>query len=58
MGIDKLPDIITLQELANFIKVSETTIRRAFKSGELKGFKIGKDWRFEKDEVLKWLGFK
>jgi len=51
---EKLPDIATLKELAEFFKISEGTVRRALKSGDLKGFKLGRDWRVEKKEVLKW----
>ena len=51
---ETLPNISTIKELADFFKVSENTVRRALKSGDLKGFKLGRDWRVEKKEVLKW----
>ncbi len=55
MGIEKLPEIITLQELAEFFKISESTIRKAIKDGNLEYLKIGKDYRFEKESVIKWV---
>lgn len=55
MGLDNLPDILTVKELAEFIKVSDQTIARAIKAGELKAFKVGREWRVEKEEVLKWI---
>ncbi len=55
MGIDKLPDIITVKQLAEFLQLSEMTVKRALKSGELKGFKIGRDWRIEKEAVMNWV---
>lgn len=55
MGLDNLPDVVTVKQLAEFLQVSEMTIKRALKSGSLKGFKIGRDWRVEKEEVIKWI---
>lgn len=55
MGLDKLPEVLTVKQLAEFLQVSDQTITRAIKAGKLKAFKIGKDWRIEKDEVIKWL---
>lgn len=55
MGIDSLPEIITVKQLAEFLQVSEITIKRAMKANELQAFKVGRDWRVEKDSVIKWL---
>ena len=55
MGLDKLPEIMTVKQLADFLQVTELTIRRALTSGKLKGFKIGRDWRIEKEAVIEWL---
>jgi len=55
MGLDNLPEIITPKQLAEFLQVSEQTIKRALKAGKLIGFKVGRDWRIEKEEVINWL---
>jgi excisionase family DNA binding protein len=55
LGLDNLPDIITVKQLAEFLQVSEITIKRAIKGGDLAAFKAGRDWRIEKEEVMKWL---
>lgn len=55
MGIDKLPEIVTVKQLAEFLQVTELTIRRALTDKRLKGFKIGRDWRIVKEEVVKWI---
>ena len=49
------PDILSAKELASLLKVHELTIKRALKSGKLKGFKATRDWRISKDEILKWI---
>lgn len=55
MVLDNLPEISTPKELAAFLKVSEQTVKRAIKSGKLKAFKVVRDWRIERKEVLEWV---
>ncbi|NYB73388.1 helix-turn-helix domain-containing protein [Sedimentibacter hydroxybenzoicus DSM 7310] len=55
MGLENMPDILTIKELCEFIKVSESTIRRAINDGSLKSFKAGKNVRIEKESVIEWL---
>ena len=55
MGLDKLPEVMTVKQLAEFLQVTELTIRRALTDKRLKGFKIGRDWRIEREEVIKWI---
>jgi len=45
--------ILTAREVANNLKLTVTTVRSLAASGALPGFKIGKAWRFDKDEVLR-----
>ncbi|AEY65841.1 helix-turn-helix domain-containing protein [Clostridium sp. BNL1100] len=55
MGIDMLPEVLTPKQLAEFLQVSDQTIKRAIKAGKLNAFKVGKDWRIEKEAVKQWL---
>ena len=55
MGLDEMPEILTVQELCKFLKLSDSTIRRAIKRGELKVFKTGRKIRIEKEAVIAWL---
>lgn len=55
MGLDNLLDISTVKQLAEFLQVTELTIRRAINSDDLKAFKVGREWRVEKEQVLIWL---
>ena len=48
-----MANIITAKELANLLKLGESTIYKLASSGRLPGFKIGDSWRFEMDEILK-----
>ena len=53
-----LPDVVTVKELSELLKVSDVTIKRALKSGKLKGFKVARDWRISKEAVLQWINAK
>ena len=48
-----MENIVTVKELASFLKLTEATIYKLVSSGELPGFKIGDSWRFDIEEVLK-----
>lgn len=55
MGLDNMPDILTAKQLAEFLQVSDLTIKRAIKRSDLEAFKVSRDWRIEKEKVLEWL---
>ena len=56
--LENLPDVVTVTQLAEYLKASNQTILRALKAGKLKGFKVARDWRIEKKAVLQWIGSK
>jgi excisionase family DNA binding protein len=50
-----LGGMLTVTELADYLKISRSMIYRLLKRGEIPGFKIGSDWRFNLDEIDQWL---
>ena len=48
-------EVLTLEELAALLKVSETTAYSLVRGGELPGRKVGREWRFLRSRVLDWL---
>ena len=46
-------EILTLKEVASYLKLAEKTAYRLASDGELKGFKVGGSWRFRRDEIEK-----
>ena len=48
-------EILTLQEVANYLKVDEKTVYRMVKSKQLPAFKVRNQWRFRKDDINKWI---
>lgn len=47
--------VMTIEEVAAFLKVSETTAYQLVRSGEIQGRKVGREWRFLKSEIIEWL---
>jgi len=45
-------NILTVREVAAYLRLTETTVCNLAASGELPGFKIGKSWRFDRGEVM------
>ena len=48
-------DLLTLQEVADFFRVSKTTIYRMVQSRIVPFYKIGGNLRFKKGEMLEYL---
>jgi len=52
--LDALPAILTPAEAALLLRFSETTVKDWARNGELPGaFKLGKEWRVERDALVK-----
>lgn len=58
ISIKDLPDLLTIREVANLLRVSALTIKRWGKKGKLPAIRINSrgDRRYKKDVVLKLLG--
>ena len=48
-------DILTIQEVAEFLRLNEKTTYRYASQGIIPGFKVGDAWRFRKSEIDKWI---
>lgn len=50
------PDqILTVKEVADYLKLSDSTIYRLVNHGQLPGRKIGGTWRFSRQIIDSWL---
>ena len=47
--------ILTVREVAEYLRMSETKVYRLVKERRLPVFRIGKSWRFRKDLLDDWL---
>jgi PTS system nitrogen regulatory IIA component len=48
-------DILTIDEVAKYLRVSERTVYDWAQKGEIPAGKIGTVWRFKKSEIEKWV---
>lgn len=48
-------EVLTLEEAAALLKVSETLVYQLARSGSLPGRKVGREWRFLRSALLEWL---
>ena len=46
--------VITIGELSEYLRVHRSTLYRLLKRGQLPGFKIGSDWRFNVEAIDQW----
>ncbi|MGE5444546.1 MAG: helix-turn-helix domain-containing protein [Ignavibacteriales bacterium] len=53
--LDSLPDILDAKEVAEFLGVSQYTIRGFLKEGTLHGVKLGKGWKVSKGSLEKFV---
>ena len=54
----KFPEIMTPEELAEYLRVSRQTIYNLLWRGEIPGMKVGTHWRLKKSDVEKWISQK
>lgn len=48
-------DILTLKEVAVYLKLAEKTAYRLAAEGKLPGFKVGGSWRFKDSDIDEWI---
>lgn len=48
-------EILTLKEVAKYLKLTEKTAYRLASEGKLPGFKVGGSWRFKESDLQEWI---
>ncbi len=48
-------DILTIKEVAEYLRLTEKTAYRLASEGKIPGFKVGGSWRFRKSEIDEWI---
>ena len=48
-------DIITIDEVATYLKLKLKTAYHLTAKGDIPGFKVGGSWRFRKSDIDKWI---
>ena len=53
--IEKTGDILTIGELATYLKIPKSTLYKLVREGNIPCQKIGRHWRFRKVAIDHWL---
>lgn len=48
-------DVMTVRDVAEYLKVKERTIYRLVAKGGIPAFKVGGSWRFRRAEIEEWI---
>ncbi len=46
--------VMTVRELADYLRVHPATIYRLLKQKRIPAFKVGSDWRFDRESIDRW----
>lgn len=47
--------IMTVKDVASYLKLNERTIYRMATSAKIPAFKVGTSWRFKREDIEKWI---
>ena len=51
----KLGDVLTIEDLSDYLKISKSTLYKLVREGSIPCQKIGRHWRFRKEAIDRWL---
>lgn len=54
-GFDRRPTIMTLEEVAKYLRVHKSTVYRMAREGAIPATKVANQWRFKKERIDRWL---
>lgn len=56
VGWDQVPIVVDLPYVAVVLQANPEVVRRYLASGAIKGFKVGREWRILKTELMAFVG--
>ena len=54
-GVEQHPTIMTLEEVAKYLRVHKSTVYRMAREGSIPSSKVANQWRFRKARIDEWL---
>jgi len=48
-------EILTLKDVCELLQVHQSTVYKLVKEGKIPAFRIGSDWRFRTDLMMRWM---
>jgi excisionase family DNA binding protein len=55
MSASQVSSVLTIDELAEYLKISKSTLYKLAQIKAVPGQKVGRHWRFHRDAVDQWL---
>lgn len=56
--LEEYNDILTVNELAEILRIGTTHTYRLLKKGQIKAYKEGKDWKIPREAVRQYIIYK
>jgi excisionase family DNA binding protein len=51
-------EVLTVKEICDLLQVPPATVYKMVRQGKIPSFRIGSEWRFRKDAILRWMAEK
>lgn len=48
-------EFMTAEEIAEYMRLPQSTVYKLAQEGKLPGFKVGRHWRFRREAVMQWI---
>ena len=53
--LNNTKDILTLKELQELLHIGKNTALRLVQNGEIEAFRVGKQWRIVREDIIRYL---
>ena len=54
---ERIPEIMTVKDCQNILKVGKNTLLKLIHSGEIDAFRIGSRWKIPKEAVVEYIKY-
>jgi len=54
-SMEKTEEILTIDQTGKFLKVGKSTLYKMARNGKIPASKVGREWRFVKSDIIKWI---
>ena len=48
-------EILTIKEICDLLQIHPATVYKLIRKGKIPSFRIGSDWRFRRDRIMRWM---
>jgi excisionase family DNA binding protein len=48
-------EILTIKEIGDLLRLHPSTIYKLTKKGKIPSFRVGSEWRFQRDQIERWM---